>query len=328
MKKKIKLLFILFTVALLFLTGCKKTPVMPNELIVGSYEGEGDSLILLAEIKGIFKKNGVTVKIANYKAGKYAIEDVLKGKIDIATPSDTAFVAASFDHPELRIIANLGYLDIQKFLVSKEAQINNPSDLNGKTIGITKGTSSEFALYNYITLNKIKEKDFAVLDLTPVQIISYIDTKKIDGFILWEPYIFNAKKELKTELLEIVNWKSPEISTLLVTKETITQRKSKEFEAFIFSLKEAEDYLNKNNDEAKLIIRDRIKANDDYINYAWNNLHVSLELSQGLIFVLEDIAKWRINKKLTDKKTMPNYLNYFDFQYLEKVKPDSITIIR
>jgi ABC-type nitrate/sulfonate/bicarbonate transport system substrate-binding protein len=115
--------------------------------------------------------------------------------------------------------------------------------------------------------------------------------------------------------------------TLLVTKDSIIKKKQKEIQAVLKALVEAEIYFNKNNDDSKTIVRDRIKLSDDYMNYAWKNIYISISLPQDLLFAMESEAKWRIDI-LSENKTVPNYVKYFYFDFLEKIKPDSISIIR
>jgi NitT/TauT family transport system substrate-binding protein len=51
-------------------------------------------------------------------------------------------------------------------------------------------------------------------------------------------------------------------------------------------------------------------------------------LPQALIIAMEDEARWRIENKLTDKTTVPNYLNFLYLDGLEAVSPEAVTVIR
>jgi NitT/TauT family transport system substrate-binding protein len=45
------------------------------------------------------------------------------------------------------------------------------------------------------------------------------------------------------------------------------------------------------------------------------------------LIAFEDQARWRIKNNLTDKKDVPNYLNFIYLDALEGVKPEAVTII-
>jgi ABC-type nitrate/sulfonate/bicarbonate transport system substrate-binding protein len=318
------LLFIIL--ALVSFDSCEQK-MLENTITIGSYIGEGDSLIFIAEKKGFFKKNGVNVEIKKYEGGIFAIEDILKDKIDIATPSEVAFVSKSFDNHDLKIIAVTTISDIQKLLVRSDSNIKNPIDLKGKKIGTTLGSSAEFALYSYLTLNNMNMKDVTIINLKPSDSLGAIKSKAIDAVISWEPNIYKIKNELGDGVVDLSKKNVPTLYTLLVTKDSIIKKKQKEIQAVLKALVEAEIYFNKNNDDSKTIVRDRIKLSDDYMNYAWKNIYISISLPQDLLFAMESEAKWRIDI-LSENKTVPNYVKYFYFDFLEKIKPDSISIIR
>ncbi|NIT52457.1 MAG: hypothetical protein GWO41_06890 [candidate division Zixibacteria bacterium] len=60
----------------------------------------------------------------------------------------------------------------------------------------------------------------------------------------------------------------------------------------------------------------------------WDDYVFEIFLDQSLLLSWEDIARWAIKNKFTDKTTVPNYLNFIYLDGLEAVKPEAITIIR
>jgi len=319
---------IIFSIVLILplLDSCEKK-MLENKITIGTYIGESAALIFIAEKKGYFIKNGVNIEIKEYDAGISEMEDLLKEKIDIATPSEAAFVAKSFDNADLKIIALTTISDVQKILVRSDSDIKKPADLFGKKIGTTLGTSAEFGLYSYLTFNNINTKDVKIINLKPGELPNAIKNKQIDAAISWEPNIYNIKKELKENVVDLSQKKVPTLYTLLVTKNSVIRTKQKEIQAMLMALEEAEVYFNKYNDDSKIIVRDRMNISDDYINYAWKNIYISINLPQDLIFAMESEAAWRINI-LSENKKMPNFVKYFYFDFLEKIKPESISIIR
>jgi len=53
-----------------------------------------------------------------------------------------------------------------------------------------------------------------------------------------------------------------------------------------------------------------------------------LMLDQTILVSLEDEARWAMKERLTDKKEVPNYLDFIYVDALEQVKPETVTIIR
>jgi sulfonate transport system substrate-binding protein len=319
---------ILIIILVIFLSVSCNKKMLPNSLAIGSYFGEGDSLLFIALHNGLFKKNRINVNIKKYEAAAMAIEDALKGKIDIAGCSDAAFVTKSFDNSDLRVITATAILDIQKIITPSDSGIKTPAGLKGKKIGITKGSSSEYALAVYLALNNINMSNVEIIYVNPHEYSDAIKSRKIDAIITWEPNIYNIKKDLNYNIVDLSEKKMPQMFLILIAKNEMIQQKHAEIAAFIKSLKEAEDYLNKNKEESKIIVKEKMNVSENYINYAWNNMIISLNLSQNVIFTMENEAKWRINNNMTKNKIFPNYVRYIYFDALEKIKPDSITIIK
>ena len=51
-------------------------------------------------------------------------------------------------------------------------------------------------------------------------------------------------------------------------------------------------------------------------------------LDQTILVSLEDEARWAMKERLTDKKEIPNYLDFIFIDALEQAKPEAVTIIR
>ena len=282
-----KIFFIIF--AIISLVSCDKK-MLPNKLTIGSYYAEGDSLLFIAENKELFKKNGVNVEIIKYESGAMAIEEVVKDKIDISCCSEAAFVTKSFDNPNLRIIVVYTILESQKIFTPSETGIKTSVGLKGKKIGITKGSSAEFALAAYLSLNNMNSNEVKIIYLAPNEYLNAIKDKKIDAIVTWEPHIYNIKNELNNNIVDLSEKKIPQIFMLLNAKNEIIQKKRLEIDALLKSLKEAEEYLKKNNSNSKKIVKEKMNASDDYINY------VAVMLVLGVLLQIRTAGRHRVDQ--------------------------------
>lgn len=59
----------------------------------------------------------------------------------------------------------------------------------------------------------------------------------------------------------------------------------------------------------------------------WSRARHQLQLTQDLLVLMQQEAKWAMHNKLVAKKEMPNYLDFFSFDALEKVKPEAVSIV-
>ncbi len=316
-----------FVMMSLFSWSCLVDEIFAVEaLSFGSYIGESSSLYFVGEKKDFFKKNDINLTIKAYEAGKLALEDVLAGKIDVASLSDFAFVAKSFNQSNIRIIAITGLSEAQRLIVRKD-RIQSIADVKGKKIAIMKKTSSEFGLGSFLEMNQLSFQDIQVVNLTPPQMLESMKTGEIDGALIWDPHIYKIKNELKDNAYVLSKNEIVPYHVILATTVEVIQKKTKAIEQLIKALLQAEAFLKENEAEAKEIVKARINDNDDYIDHVWKNESFSVSLPQSLLPTMEDLARWMIQIQLTDKQTKPNYLNFIYFDALDKIKPGAVTII-
>ncbi len=114
---------------------------------------------------------------------------------------------------------------------------------------------------------------------------------------------------------------------LLITKKDWLKSHTLEVERLLKVFIQAEQFIKNNEKEAKEFLKNRAKYTSDYIDYVWEGLNFTVKLPQSLLLVMEDQAQWRIENKLTNKKQIPNYLDYIYIDGLKNLKPDAVTII-
>jgi len=286
------------------------------------------TLIYVADENNFFAQNNLDIKIKQYSAGRFALEDVMKGKIDIAAVTEFAFVGRSFDNPSLRILAVIAESYIVELVARKDRGISNPADLNGKKIGVTKLTEAEFFLGSFLIFNSLAVMDVEIVDLKPTEIASAISTGKVDAIISWEPIVSDAINRLGDNAISWPAQSGQESNWLLVTREDVIRSKPSALKHMLNALIKSEDYVSSNPDETKDILSKRLALKNTHLEELWSKLKLSVSLPQKLLLAMEDGARWKIQHNMTDGKSVPNYLNFLYVDALEEVKPEAVTIIR
>ncbi len=114
---------------------------------------------------------------------------------------------------------------------------------------------------------------------------------------------------------------------MVTTNEVVTARREA-IERFLNALLEAENFVKQNPDQAKDIVTERLGVEEDYVASVWPKNNFTTSLPQSLILAMDDEARWSIANNLTDKKAVPNYLDFIYLDGLEAIKPEAVTIIR
>jgi ABC-type nitrate/sulfonate/bicarbonate transport system substrate-binding protein len=292
--------------------------------LAGSYS----TLLWVADKKGYFHANGLEVNFVLYPAGVKALEDLLAGKVDLATCADFAFVSKIFAGGEdLRGLGSIAAFMGHEVMALKEKSIGKPEDLKGKRIGLTPKTSAEFFLGTFLTFNGLSSKDVEIIPLESPDLKDALLEGRVDAVVTWQPYSFDIKNQGGNGIIVWPGQTAQEGYWLLVTTRKVIQAKSASLERLMRALAQAEEFVAHNEAEAKALAAARYELPPDYFNQVWLESRYVLSLHQALLLALEDEARWSIKQQLTDQKAVPNYLTYLYLEPLAKAKPNSVRLL-
>ncbi len=284
------------------------------------------ALVYVAEDLGFFEKNGLEVTIKDYGSGKACADALIAGEADISTSADNVFVSNSFEHAELRVLGTVATKQIKELVARKDKGITTTADLRGKKIGVKKKSGAEFQLGVFLVFNGLSQKDVELVDLKPSEMLEAISNSNVDAVFVWDPYLYNIKKELGENA---ISWHGgKDFYFVLLAKQDWIESNPTTAKRFIKSLLQAEDYIKDNPEKSKEFARKRFDYESDYIDYSWPNQEFTVILPQAMLILFEDQARWRIKNNLTSATEVPNYLDYIYMDALEEVKPEAVGIIR
>ncbi|MBL7160995.1 MAG: NrtA/SsuA/CpmA family ABC transporter substrate-binding protein [Anaerolineales bacterium] len=297
-----------------------------EKITVAAAENLIGALVYFAEDQGYFKENGLEVTLKGYGSGKACADALIAGEADISTSADNVFVSYSFEHADFRVLGTIATKQVKELVARKDKGITTINDLIGKKIGVTKKSGAEFQLGVFLTFNGISQEDVELVDLKPPEMMGAISNGDVDAVFVWDPYLYNIKKELGENA---ISWHGgDDFYFVLLTKEDWLDKNPAAVKRFMKSLLEAEEYIKDNSEESKESIKDRFEYESDYMDYSWPKQEYAIILEQAMLILFEDQARWRIENRLTDKTTVPNYLDFIYIDALLAVKPEAVTIIR
>lgn len=306
---------------------------------LGLYPGEVSGLVFIAEAEKYFEDYGLEVSIQKYEAGALALEGLKAGEVDIATTAEYPFMLSSVTDADLRILGVINQADTTYLVARKDRGISQPGDLRGKRIGLTLKSQAEFYLGKFLALNGVSLGEVEVVDLKPSQMESAISTGAVDAVIGFDPVAYSLTKSRSRVAssrqagsfgANATVWSAQggqDFFWLLVSTQPYLSAHPQVGRRLMGAMVESEEFVNKSERQAKKIIGKYAGVDTEYINYIWPKLQYSASLGQPLLVALEDQARWAIGSGLIGASAVPNYLRFIDFQPLEQVKPNGVTIV-
>lgn len=303
----------------------------PMESITVANTEEYSTLIWIAEQKGYFADNGLTIINKDYQSGKMAADALLAGEADISVSADFVFVINAFTNPDLRILGVIDSVENIELIARKDRGIAQPKDLKQKRVGVTKKSSGEFFLITFLASNGISLSDTELVDVNPKDMEHVIAKGDIDAVLTWPPNVFNIKKILGENALSWPSQSGQKYNMLLLAKERFVEEKPKAVKKFLRSLLQAEEFINHNADEARERIAKKYGYTKDYMDAQWPQHDFIVSLPQDLVSTMEWQARWAVKSNLWDGKPPLPYVNFLDLIYfdaLAALRPERVTIIR
>jgi len=153
-------------------------PERTEKIIIGAETVAHASPVWIAENRGYFRDENLAVEIREFESGRTALRTMLnEGGIDVVTAAQTPVMYNSFARNDYAIIGGMVYSDNDlKMLVRQDRGIRTPSDLKGKVVGITTGSSGHFFLALFLAHNGLRLSDIKTTDVEATRLPQIYET--------------------------------------------------------------------------------------------------------------------------------------------------------
>ncbi|HEY3276893.1 MAG TPA: NrtA/SsuA/CpmA family ABC transporter substrate-binding protein [Syntrophorhabdaceae bacterium] len=280
--------------------------------------------------KGYFKGEGLEVTYLPFSSGKEALDAVIGGTADFATVSDFPLVSVMLKGTKIRIIATLTSTSaVTNIIGRKDRGISSAKDLKGKKIGVALGTNMEFILDTFLLFHRVPRDDVRLINVTPQGMADAFRKGEIDAAISWEPHLSELRDQLGTKgvVLSGEEQKIYKQTWDVVAMEDFVQKNPETVKRVLRAFMRSDAFIQERRQEARQMTARFLIVDTRALEPFWKSFAPNVSLGPLLIENLENQTRWMMRSKLTDRKDMPNYLDYIYFEGLESVKPEAVTIV-
>jgi len=313
-------------------TGCKppKQQAGPPEKITIAYSTAFNAVLVhIAFVKGYFAEERLDAAPQAHAFGKVALQAVIEGKADLATVADTPVMFAVMEGRKIAVLAAIQTSERNTGIVARRDRgISKSSDLKGKTIGVTRGTTSDFFAESFLLVQGIDRKQVRIIDLKPDEMAAALVTGKVDAATSWNPVLIRMQKDLGNKVLTFYG-ETLYTETFCVTAgQDFVQKNPETIRKVLKALIKAEAFARQNPEESRRLVAEFVKADKAYLDETWGLYDYRVTLDQALLVNLEEQTRWALKNRLTKRQDMPNYLDFIYVDGLQAVKPEAVRIIR
>ena len=90
----------------------------------------------------------------------------------------------------------------------------------------------------------------------------------------------------------------------------------------------ATTFVQQNKQASIEIMVKNTKFGKEMLEAVWHDYIYQISLDNSMLVTLENEARWAMENKFVDRRTMPNYLDYYYLDAMMAVKPEAVSIVK
>lgn len=278
------------------------------------------ALFFVAEQKGFFKEQRVSIQLNFVPFGRKGMENMLGGQSDIAALLETniAYLGYSKNKVPVKAFASIQQRFDNKIILRHDGEdAATPEDLSGKRIAFQPGTTSHSFLFHFLKAHGIARNTVTLKTITPQAMPDAIMRGAVDAIVAWNPHTYHASRAMDElgqahTLFENSGIYRSEV-VLAATKTTLVKNTS-QITAMLKALNMASAFLRDNKDDALNICAQYMKMpstalREDYVLYD----HALLPIGERYQSEVEMLGRWiKESDTSYESAAIPAYGDYIE----------------
>ena len=285
--------------------------------------------IYVASEKGFFASEGVDVRLSDCTGGHRCLTQLLDNQAELATAGDLPIVFNAFERTDFAVVATFATAsEDAKLVAHARSGISKPAHLVGKRVGVVVGTSSQYFLELYLLTVGIDPRSLTMVSLQPEKMTEAMLAGTVDAIAAWEPHAYRTIRALGSSAVVLPHTSGYILTFNLVVQRRMVGARDADLTRVLRAIERAEQYIQDHPDEAKAILRTRLKLDQGFVDWVWPGVNFRLGLEQSLITTLEGEARWARRAGHVKEAPAPNFLGLLHTAPLKAVKPVALGVGR
>lgn len=233
----------------------------------------------IAKVMNWFDKLGIEIEHKEFTTITDLVDAISKGKVDMVFGADSALITAQQQGASLKIIGINSSLT-QDIIVRKDSKINKVDDLIGKKLAVLKGTSSHFGVLRVLENREIKQEKVRLVNLTPEDAKKQFETKNVDAWAVWPPYI---DEQIINGNARILPRGEVYIASMIGVREELFTQNKETILDILGILDNAKKWIKVNESTAQKKISSVLKISIDIVKTSWKRHDFQIDTSNNVV---------------------------------------------
>jgi ABC-type nitrate/sulfonate/bicarbonate transport system substrate-binding protein len=337
--QRVRALLLLPLLFILLPLGCRRaeSPNGRTKVSIGIQVSPAMTLLMVAEDKGFFEQQGLSVELKQFTAGKFALQAFFADSIDYAVSGDVPVCLAALGGNQSRVVAQVveRTVDEVRLVARNDNTVKDSPDpvayfrAKKRKLATSFGGGPEFFTYNFLQHYGIGPTQIELLSQRPEDMAASLASRSVDAVSIFDPYAFIAEKQLGSEA---VTYRASNLYSelyVLVAHPRQLDKNAATIQALLRALLQAQIYTEAHPDEAKQILQKYTKLDSGVIDGIWSRFEFKISLTPQLVADWNAEAKWaKDTGKVTQQTVLPDFSSYIEPRFLQAVSPGSVKVAR
>jgi NitT/TauT family transport system substrate-binding protein len=280
------------------LSGLAVSSAIADKITIGTAPNLQTLPIVVAQSEGYFVEEGIDLETVKFTSGRRALEALIGGQLDIAFMAEYPVSIASLREQPFGTFTTLSRYTANRMISKASIGFEDPSSLEGKKIGTTKGSNTEFFTEALLEQFGVTAE---VINVSPPDIVPALARGDIDAGIMFPDFYPAAEKALGDDYREFRSDAYIAWFVLSATPDMLENR-ADELAAFVRALIKAEDFIKTNPEAAQAALAEATEGllSLELVKAKFNEAEYEIGLANGLLDILETQAKWVVSKGMVE----------------------------
>ena len=208
--------------------------------------------LAIAQDKGFFAQEGAKVELVYTENYLTAASEFSAGQYDALTTTLGGLLSIVAQNPEVQIVLATDE-SAGGDAVVVQPDIQRPSDLKGKRIGVKLGDSGELFITNLLEANHLTTDDVTLVNVEGESVLARLKSGDIQAGHTWDPFIEQAVKAGQRVLF--TSKQTPGlIPSIVIFRSDVVRDRPQDIQAFVRAWFRAVNYWKANPEEGNAIV--------------------------------------------------------------------------
>jgi ABC-type nitrate/sulfonate/bicarbonate transport system substrate-binding protein len=219
------------------------------------------SLFIVAVKKGFLEKQGLRAQLKIFDSSPKAVEALVAQQADVTANTEPPHLAARARGAKVVQVMTAYVTGQTNALVVNGSVIKQPSDLAGKTVGVQRGSGSNYHMVWFFERNKIPADQVKVSFMAAPDQVAAFARNDIQAFFGWEPFATRAQETVPNAKIfsRAVN-DGLEFRGNVLMREDLARNDKDTAIKVVKGLIETADWMNANMREAAKVANEVLRA--------------------------------------------------------------------